>query len=69
MTAASSANWNQWMRFESFWEKPNCLFFSDLMCWRNVLKHKLKRRGLKHGGSARQNLDHKKTKQNKNKQT
>ena len=46
MTAEWSANWNQWMGFKNLREKPNWRYFSDLICRRNVLKHKLKRSGL-----------------------
>ena len=44
MTAASCRNYNQWIGFKNFSEEPN---ISDLICWRNVLKHELKRKGLR----------------------
>ena len=47
MTAASSANWNQWMGFKNSREKPNWRYFSNIIWCRNVLKHKLKRSGLR----------------------
>ena len=47
MTAASSANWNQWRGLSSLKEKPNWRYFSDLICCIKVLKHKLKSKGLK----------------------
>ena len=47
ITAASSGNWNQWIGFNSLKEKPNWWYFSALICWMKVLKHILKRRGLR----------------------
>ena len=47
ITAASSANWNQWMGFRKLKVKPNCRYLSALMCWINVLKHMLNSRGLR----------------------
>ena len=52
ITAASSANWNQWTGLNrwfvpSWSEKPSCSNFSAFMDWINVLKHILKSSGLK----------------------
>jgi hypothetical protein len=47
MTAASSANWNQWTGFRNCKEKPNWRYLSVFMCCIKVLKHILKRRGLR----------------------
>lgn len=47
MTVASLANWNHRMGFKNSRKKPNWRYFSDLICCRNVLKHKLKRSGLR----------------------
>jgi len=52
ITAASSANWNQWVGVKDklwtpFKQKPSWQNFSDLICWMKALQHILNKRRLR----------------------